>query len=389
MSSSNYNAVSSQAASESTPAIPLMMSSLGTTFAPITTVGSIGMIPIMLTPTPTPTTTMFPGSITTLGGAFTPYPLAWAQFAADPANAQALQGYQQVMAMMQQAGGFMPFAYPGMTPPIMPPPVSTPSTFVPRMVPIHPVNLTRTLNEAAPSNFHEINEAEQEAARRKKGKAIAEPSKTRDSAFKRLGGKEDGPRKSAKLHLGLEMGRTSAMERLGGGRHAQSRRSRESETIHQDEEEAESQPRASAYTRLSYDEDDLDKIGSWADRVIKPERVQPEPTKDLEDACEKLLKGDPVTGKPYAYGGWVFRLANPDGGASATHDAEDNRADSPDGHAEAGSPHPDMNFNRMTTIIEDDDDDVQVLHSNRSPLSNSPGMDGATSARCSPIHEQS
>ncbi|VFR02683.1 unnamed protein product [Cuscuta campestris] len=127
----------------------------------------------------------------------------------------------------------------------------------------------------------------------------------------------------------------------------------------------------------------------WADRVIKPERVQPEPTKDLEDACEKLLKGDPVTGKPYAYGGWVFRLANPDGGASATHDTEDNRADSPDGHAEAGSPHPDMNFNRMTTIIEDDDDDVQVLHSNRSPLSNSPGKDGAISARCSPIHAQS
>ncbi|VFR02966.1 unnamed protein product [Cuscuta campestris] len=95
MSSSNYNAVSSQAASESTPAIPLMMSSMGTTFAPITTVGSIGMIPIMSTPTPTPTTTMFPGSITTPGGAFTPYPSAWAQFAADPANAQALQGYQQ------------------------------------------------------------------------------------------------------------------------------------------------------------------------------------------------------------------------------------------------------------------------------------------------------
>ncbi|VFQ69482.1 unnamed protein product, partial [Cuscuta campestris] len=221
----------------------------------------------MSTPTPTPTTTMFPGSITTPGGAFTPYPSAWALFAADPANAQALQGYQQVMAMMQQAGGFMPFAYPGMTPPIMPPPVSTSSTFVPRMVPIHPVNLTGTLNEAAPSNVHDINEAEQEAARRKKGKAIVEPSKTRDSTFKRLGGKEDGPRKSAKLRLGPEMGRTSAMERLGGYRHAQSRRSRESETIHQDEEEAESQPRASAYTRLSYDEDDLDKIGSVARKL--------------------------------------------------------------------------------------------------------------------------
>ncbi|VFQ98671.1 unnamed protein product [Cuscuta campestris] len=210
---------------------------------------------------------MFPGSITTPWGAFTPYSSAWAQFAADPANAQALQGYQQVMAMMQQAGGFMPFAYPGMTPPIMPPPVSTPSTFVPRMVPIRPVNLMGTMNEAAPSNVHEVDEAEQEAARRRKGKAIAKPNKTRDSAFKRLGDKEDGPRKSAKLRLGPEMGRTSAMERLVGSRHAQSRRSRESETIHQDEEEAESQPRASAYTRLSYDEDDLDKIGSVARKL--------------------------------------------------------------------------------------------------------------------------
>ncbi|VFQ69943.1 unnamed protein product [Cuscuta campestris] len=212
---------------------------------------------------------MFPGSITTPGGAFTPYPSAWAQFAADPANAQALQGYQQVMAMMQQAGGFMSCAYPGMPPFMTPmaPPVSTPSTFVPRMVPVRPVNLTGITNEAAPSNVHEFDEAEQEAARKRKGKAIAKPSKSRDSAFKRLGDKEDGPRKSAKLRLGPEMGRTSAMERLGGSRPVQSRRSRESKTIHLDEEEAESQPRASAYTRLSYDEDDLDKIGSVARKL--------------------------------------------------------------------------------------------------------------------------
>ncbi|VFQ67134.1 unnamed protein product [Cuscuta campestris] len=78
----------------------------------------------------------------------------------------------------------------------------------------------------------------------------------------------------------------------------------------------------------------------WADQVIKPERVHPVPTKELEDACEKLLKGDPSTGKPYAYGGWVYRLSNPDGGMSATHDAEDDRANSPDGHAEGSSPHP-------------------------------------------------
>ncbi|VFQ99526.1 unnamed protein product [Cuscuta campestris] len=239
---------------------------------------------------------MFPGSITTPGGAFTPYPSAWAQFAADPENAQALQGYQQVMAMMQQAGGFMPFAYPGMTPPIMPPPVSTPSTFIPRMVPIHPVNLTGTLNEAAPSNVHEINEAGQEAARRKKGKAIAEPSKTRDSAFKRLGGKEDGPRKSAKLRLDPEMGRTSATERLGGGRHAQSRRSKKSETIHQDEEEAESQPRASAYTRLSYDEDDLDKIGS----VAKKLRALEEKVDEKAGAKKHTLAKSPFSARVHA-----------------------------------------------------------------------------------------
>ncbi|VFQ91274.1 unnamed protein product, partial [Cuscuta campestris] len=48
-----------------------------------------------------------------------------------------------------------------------------------------------------------------------------------------------------------------------------------------------------------------------------------------------------------------------------------------------------MNFNRMTTIIEDDDDDVQVLHSNRSPNRNPPsppqniGVEGASTARCS------
>ncbi|VFR03157.1 unnamed protein product [Cuscuta campestris] len=159
------------------------------------------------------------------GGAFTPYPSSLAQFVADPASAQALQGYQQVMAMMQQEEGFMPFAYPGMMAPIMPPLVSTPSTFVPRMIPIRSVNLTGTMNEAAPSNVHEVDEAEQEAARRRKGKAIAKPSKTRDSAFKRLRDKEDGPRKSTKLRLGLEMGQTSAMERLGGNRPAQSRRS--------------------------------------------------------------------------------------------------------------------------------------------------------------------
>ncbi|VFQ77756.1 unnamed protein product [Cuscuta campestris] len=193
---------------------------------------------------------MFSGSITTPGGAFTPYPSNWAQFAADPANAQALQGYQQVMAMMQQAGGFMPFAYP-----------------------------------------------EQEAARRRKGKAIAKLSKTRDLAFKRLGDKEDGPHKSAKLRIGPEMGQTSAMERLGGSRPALSRRSRESETIRLDEEEAESQPRASAYTRLSYDEDDLDKIGSVARKL----RALEEKVEEKAGAKKHTLAKSPFSARVHAH----------------------------------------------------------------------------------------
>ncbi|VFQ81006.1 unnamed protein product [Cuscuta campestris] len=248
MSSSNHNIVSSQAASESTPAIPLMMSSMGTTFAPITT---------------------------------------------------ALQGYQQVMAMMQQTGGIMQFAFPGIMPPTMTPmqpPMLTPSTFIPRMVPVRPVNLTGIMNEAAPSNVHEIDEAEQEAARRRKGKAIAKSSKTRDSAFKRLGDKDDGPRKSAKLRLGPEMGRTSAMERLGGSRPAQSHCSRESEMIHLDEEEAESQPKASAYTRLSYNEDDLEEIGS----VERKLRALEEKVEEKAGAKKYTLARSPFSARVHA-----------------------------------------------------------------------------------------
>ncbi|VFQ93881.1 unnamed protein product [Cuscuta campestris] len=203
---------------------------------------------------------------------------------------------QQVMAMMQQAGGFMPFAYPGMTPPIMPPPVSTPSMFVLRMVPVRPVNLTGIMNEAEPSNVHKVDEAEHEVARRRKGKDIAKPSKTRDSAFKRLGDKEEGPRKSAKLRLGPEMGRTSAMERLGGSRPAPSRRSRESETIHLDEEEAENQPRASAYTRLSFDEDDLDKIG----RVARKLRALEEKVEEKAGAKKHTLAKSPFSARVHA-----------------------------------------------------------------------------------------
>lgn len=128
----------------------------------------------------------------------------------------------------------------------------------------------------------------------------------------------------------------------------------------------------------------------WTDRIIKPERVHPEPTLELEDACEKLLNGDPMTGKPYVYGGWVYRLLNPNGGVSATHDAEDDRDNSPDGYAETSSLHPDMNFTGIANLDESND---EVLLGDRSSINKPPSppqvskMEGATTSQCTPLHD--
>ncbi|VFQ85696.1 unnamed protein product [Cuscuta campestris] len=116
----------------------------------------------------------------------------------------------------------------------------------------------------------------------------------------------------------------------------------------------------------------------WANWVIKPERVHPEPTPELEDACDKLLKGDPVTGKPYANGGWVYRLRNPDGDVLATHDAEDDRANSP------------MVMLRAVLLIQSDD---EVLPGGRSPITMPPSppqasqKEGDTTSRCTPLND--
>ncbi|VFQ69192.1 unnamed protein product [Cuscuta campestris] len=115
-----------------------------------------------------------------------------------------------------------------------------------------------------------------------------------------------------------------------------------------------------------------------------------EPTLELEDACEKLLNGDPMTGKPYVYGGWVYRLLNPNGGVSATHDAEDDRDNSPDGYAETSSLHPDMNFTGIANLDESND---EVLLGDRSSINKPPSppqvskMEGATTSQCTPLHD--
>ncbi|VFQ70563.1 unnamed protein product [Cuscuta campestris] len=141
---------------------------------------------------------------------------------------------------------------------------------------VHPINLVTTMDGVGPSNTPGTSKgrdvADQEEARRRKGKAIAKPSKTIDSALKRLEDKEDGPRKLAKLCLGPEMPRASAFDQLGGGRDRHptpSRQSRDAETIHLDEDEAESQARQSAYTRIPYEdqEEDFNRIGSMVQKL--------------------------------------------------------------------------------------------------------------------------
>ncbi|VFQ62952.1 unnamed protein product [Cuscuta campestris] len=199
-----------------------------------------------------------------------------------------MQGYNHVMAMMEQSGGYMLYGYPGMCPmqtPGLTPlqiPGTTPTSFVPRMIHfVEPVNLVSEMNQAGPSrpagtpDGHVVsvtNEEEWDEPRTDKGKGIAKPTKTRDSAFKCLGSKNEGPRKSAKFRLGHDTVRPSAFERHGGVRRkqpAQSRRPKGSQGRHLEEGEAESQSRASAYTRLSYGsaDKDFDEIGFMARKL--------------------------------------------------------------------------------------------------------------------------
>ncbi|VFQ94255.1 unnamed protein product [Cuscuta campestris] len=116
------------------------------------------------------------------------------------------------------------------------------------------------------------NEEEWDEPRTNSGKGITKPTKTRDSALKRLGSKKEGPRKSVKLRLGPDTVRPSAFECHGGGRGeqpAQSRSPKGTQSRHLEEEEAESQPRAFTYTRLSYEsaERDFDEIGCMARKL--------------------------------------------------------------------------------------------------------------------------
>ncbi|VFQ99007.1 unnamed protein product [Cuscuta campestris] len=216
-----------------------------------------------------------------------------------------------VMAMCQQNGG-MPFL-PGMFPfalpsagtmPLQAPmavtpfqtPVPQPSPFQPQLVSaVAPINLAGALNAAGPSrppqgtnplitpDGHCVSVESRDdewdiprAHKKKKGKAIR-PATSRNSAFERLGDREEGQRKSAKLRLGQSVAHISAFARLGEMQEAEPARTQRSRSNRQEpartrvsrQEEAESQPRVPVANRLTVPNDRVQQMEAKLERLEK------------------------------------------------------------------------------------------------------------------------
>ncbi|VFR01694.1 unnamed protein product [Cuscuta campestris] len=241
-------------------------------------------------------------------------------------------GFGQVMAMCQQNGGMpflpgmFPFALPGAgTMPLQAPmavtpfqtPVPQPSPFQPQLVSTTaPVNLTGALNAAGPSRPPQgtnplitpdghcvsVESGDDEwdiprAHKKKKGKAIR-PATSRNSAFERLGDREEGQRKSAKLRLGQSVAHVSAFARLGEMREAEPARTQRSRSNRQEpartrvsrqEEEAESQPRVPVANRLTVPNDRVQQMEAKLERLEK--KVGEKGDRD------KPLAGSPFTAR--------------------------------------------------------------------------------------------
>ncbi|VFQ76157.1 unnamed protein product [Cuscuta campestris] len=257
------------------------------------------------------------------------FPPSMAQFLNDPANLQAIQGFGQVMAMCQQSGG-MPFL-PGMFPfalpsagtlPLQAPmavtsfqtPMPQPSPFQPQLVStMAPINLAGALNAAGPSrppqatnpqitpDGHcvsiESDDGEWDiprAHKKKQGKNIR-PATSRNSAFERLGDREEGQRKSAKQRLGQSVAHVSAFARLGEVREAEPAHTRCSRSNRQEpartrashqEGEAESQPRLPVANRLTIPNDRVQQMEAKLERLEKK-------------VGEKNDRDKPLAGSPF------------------------------------------------------------------------------------------
>ncbi|VFQ93487.1 unnamed protein product [Cuscuta campestris] len=206
------------------------------------------------------------------------FPPSMAQFMNDPANLQAIQGFGAGTMPLQSPMAVTSFQTP------MPQPSPFQSELVSTMA---PVNLTGALNAAGPSrppqatnpqitpDGHcvsiESDDGEWDiprAHKKKKGKNIR-PAASRNSAFERLGDREEGQRKSAKQRLGQSVAHEPARTRAS----------------HQ-EEEAESQPRLPVANRLTIPNDCVQQMEAKLERLEKK-------------VGEKNDRDKPLAGSPF------------------------------------------------------------------------------------------
>ncbi|RAL42546.1 hypothetical protein DM860_011164 [Cuscuta australis] len=176
-----------------------------------------------------------------------------------------------------------------------------------------PVNLAGALNAAGPSRPPQATDPQitpdghcvsiesddgewdiPRAHKKKKGKNIR-PATSRNSAFERLGDREEGQRKSAKQRLGQSVAHVSAFARLGEVREAEPARTRRSRSNRQEpaktrashqEGEAESQPRLPVANRLTIPNDRVQQMEAKLERLEKK-------------VGEKNDRDKPLAGSPF------------------------------------------------------------------------------------------
>ncbi|VFQ71168.1 unnamed protein product [Cuscuta campestris] len=91
----------------------------------------------------------------------------------------------------------------------------------------------------------------------------------------------------------------------------------------------------------------------WNDHLLDQECDAPASSPDLEANLEVLMHGDPLTGRIFHYGSWVWRVESGGEGTSQAHEAAGRGVPSPGNTAEAkGQNHPDMEFEEFA--IPDD-----------------------------------
>ncbi|VFQ64803.1 unnamed protein product [Cuscuta campestris] len=276
-SSQQINATSAQVQATTEGATIPMVATLPAIFAPV--------MPLGLSSTPTPSVvTPFTIPVPSTGPRVT-FPPSMTQFMNDPANLQAIQGFGQVMAMCQQSGGvpFLPGMFPFALPSARTMPLQTPMTVSPFQTPVPQPSLfqPQLVSAVAPVNLS-VESGDDEwdiprAHKKKNGKNIP-PATSRNSTFERLGDREEGQRKSAKLRLGQSVAHVSAFARLGKGREAELARTQRSRSnqqkpartrVYRQEEEAESQPRGPVANRLTVPNDRVQQMEAKLNRLEK------------------------------------------------------------------------------------------------------------------------